>query len=39
AGGYLASREALGFPMLPARERKAAVEAARAAREAAQAGK
>jgi glycyl-tRNA synthetase alpha chain len=39
AKGYLASREALGFPMLPARERKAAVEAARAAREAAGAGK
>ena len=39
ARGYLASREALGFPMLPARERKAAVEAARAAREAAEAGK
>jgi glycyl-tRNA synthetase alpha chain len=39
ASGYLASREALGFPMLPPRERKAAVEAARAAREAAEAGK
>jgi len=32
ARGYLDSREALGFPMLPARERKKAVEAAQAAR-------
>jgi glycyl-tRNA synthetase alpha chain len=32
AQGYLASREALGFPLLPPAERKAAVEAARAAR-------
>jgi glycyl-tRNA synthetase alpha chain len=39
ARGYLASREVLGFPMLPPRERKAAVEAARAARESAEAGK
>ena len=29
AAGYLASREALGFPLLPPRERQAAVEAAR----------
>ena len=34
AKGYLDSREALGFPLLPASQRKAAVEAARAAREA-----
>ena len=34
ARGYLDSREALGFPMLPPSQRKAAVEAARAAREA-----
>ncbi|HEY6105466.1 MAG TPA: glycine--tRNA ligase subunit alpha, partial [Anaeromyxobacteraceae bacterium] len=33
ARGYLDSREALGFPLLPARERAGAVEAARAARE------
>ena len=39
ARGYLASRETLGFPMLPARERPAAIEAARAAREAAEAGR
>jgi glycyl-tRNA synthetase alpha chain len=36
AKGYLESREALGFPLLPPRERAAAVEAARAAREARQ---
>jgi glycyl-tRNA synthetase alpha chain len=35
AKGYLESREALGFPLLPPAERKRAVEAARAAREAA----
>jgi glycyl-tRNA synthetase alpha chain len=34
AKGYLDSREALGFPLLPAAQRKAAVEAARLAREA-----
>ncbi|HEU4385107.1 MAG TPA: glycine--tRNA ligase subunit alpha [Anaeromyxobacteraceae bacterium] len=34
ARGYLESREALGFPLLPAREREKAVEAARAEREA-----
>jgi glycyl-tRNA synthetase alpha chain len=34
ARGYLDSRERLGFPLLPAAQRKAAVEAARAAREA-----
>jgi glycyl-tRNA synthetase alpha chain len=39
ARGYLASRETLGFPMLPPKERKAAVETARAAREAAEARK
>jgi glycyl-tRNA synthetase alpha chain len=39
ARGYLASRETLGFPMLPPKERRAAVEAARAAREAAEARK
>ena len=33
ARGYLDSREALGFPLLPAKERGKAVEAARAARE------
>jgi glycyl-tRNA synthetase alpha chain len=32
AQGYLDSREALGFPLLPPAERKKAVEAARAAR-------
>ena len=39
ARGYLLSRETLGFPLLPPRERQAAVEAARAAREAAEARK
>ena len=34
AKGYLDSRERLGFPLLPAADRKKAVEAARAAREA-----
>jgi glycyl-tRNA synthetase alpha chain len=34
ARGYLDAREALGFPLLPEGERAAAVEAARAAREA-----
>jgi glycyl-tRNA synthetase alpha chain len=34
AKGYLESREALGFPMLPPAQREAAIEAARAAREA-----
>jgi len=34
AKGYLDSREALGFPLLPPAQRKAAVEAARIAREA-----
>ena len=34
AAGYLESREALGFPLLPPKARAAAVEAARAAREA-----
>jgi glycyl-tRNA synthetase alpha chain len=38
AKGYLESREALGFPMLPPGARAAAVEAARAARAAAAAG-
>lgn len=33
ARGYLDSREALGFPLLPAAQRREAVEAARAARE------
>jgi glycyl-tRNA synthetase alpha chain len=33
AKGYLDSREALGFPLLPPSERKKAVDAARAARE------
>ena len=32
ARGYLDSREALGFPLLPAKRRAAAIEAARAAR-------
>jgi glycyl-tRNA synthetase alpha chain len=34
ARGYLDSREALGFPLLPPAERRRAVEAARVAREA-----
>ena len=34
AKGYLDSRETLGFPLLPAAQRKAAIEAARLAREA-----
>jgi glycyl-tRNA synthetase alpha chain len=34
AKGYLDSREALGFPLLPKGQREAAVAAARAAREA-----
>jgi glycyl-tRNA synthetase alpha chain len=37
AKGYLASREEMGFPLLPPRERKAALEAARAAHQAAEA--
>jgi glycyl-tRNA synthetase alpha chain len=32
AKGYLESREALGFPLLPPAQRKVAVAAARAAR-------